>query len=133
MTNRVLDSFEKQGLMALLGARITRIEPGKMSIECEYREELSQQDGFFHAGVVSSIADVACGYAAYSLMEEGSRVLSVEFKINFLRPAKGKLILAEAKVIKPGSTLFVCEAEVNCDGKLCAKMQATMMCIAPNT
>ena len=99
-----------------------------------YRADLAQQDGYVHAGVVTTIADSACGYAAYSLMPAGSEVLSVEFKVNLLRPAKGVTFLAHAEVIKAGRTLTVAQADVfgiadNDERTLVATMLGTMICL----
>lgn len=98
--------------MQLIGAELGRIEPGIVDITLPYRTELTQQNGYLHAGVITTIADSACGYAAYSLMPAGSEVLSVEFKVNLLRPAKGDKFLAHAEVIKAGKTLTVVRADV---------------------
>src|SRR6185503_4537469 len=83
-------SFARQPIMNLIGARLSLVEPGIIEITLPYRADLTQQHGFLHAGVVTTIADSACGYAAYSLMPAGSEVLSVEFKVNLLRPAEGE-------------------------------------------
>src|SRR4029453_11915498 len=100
----IRQSFGKQAIMDLIGASLTRIEPGVVEITLPYRADLTQQHGYVHAGIVTTIADTACGYAAYSLMPPESEVLSVEFKVNLLRPAKGELFVARAEVIKPGKT-----------------------------
>lgn len=124
--------------MQLIGAELGRIEPGMVEITIPYRTELTQQNGYLHAGVVTTIADSACGYAAYSLMPAGSEVLSVEFKVNLLRPAKGDKFLARAEVIKPGKTLTVVKADVfgisgaEADQTLVASMLGTMFCISKN-
>ena len=120
--------------MQLIGAELYRIEPGLVEITLPYRTELTQQDGYLHGGIVTTIADSACGYAAYSLMPPGSEVLSVEFKVNLLRPAKGDKFLARAEVIKPGKTLTVVKADVfgisgAGDQILVATMLGTMFCI----
>lgn len=128
-------SFAAQSMMQLIGAALSRIEPGIVEITLPYRTELTQQNGYVHAGVVTAIADTACGYAAYSLMPAGSEVLSVEFKVNLLRPAKGDTFLAHAEVIKPGKTLTVVKADVfgilgaTGDQILVASMLGTMFCI----
>ncbi len=127
----IRNSFAKQGLMTSIGARLEKVEAGAVSISCPRTAGVTQQHGFIHAGITTSIADSACGYAAYTLMPEGTEVLSVEFKINLLRPANCEQIIAHARVIKPGKTLTVCDAEVVSDtGKLIARMQATMICVA---
>jgi len=121
--------------MQLIGAELSRIEPGLVDISLPYRAELTQQNGYLHAGIVTTIADSACGYAAFSLMPAGSEVLSVEFKVNLLRPAKGDRFLARAEVIKPGKTLTVVKADVFAvsekenDDTLVASMLGTMFCI----
>ncbi len=121
--------------MQLIGAELGRIGPGIVEIALPYRTELTQQNGYMHAGVVTTIADSACGYAAYSLMPADSEVLSVEFKVNLLRPAKGDRFLAHAEVIKPGKTLTVVKADVfGVSGEagnqiLVASMLATMFCV----
>jgi uncharacterized protein (TIGR00369 family) len=121
--------------MQMIGAELGRIEPGTVEITLPYRTELTQQNGYLHAGIVTTIADSACGYAAYSLMPAGSEVLSVEFKVNLLRPAKGDRFLAHAEVIKPGKTLTVVRADVfgisgaGEDQILVASMLGTMFCI----
>ena len=124
-------SFMKQGFMKTLGARIISIEKGIVKIECDFSEKLSQQNGYFHAGVITSIVDVACGYAAHSMMPKGSDVLSVEFKTNFIRAAKANKIIAIGKVVKSGKTLTFCEGKVTDDSEeiIFATMQATMICI----
>lgn len=128
-------NFERQSVMHLIGAELLLIEPGKCEISLPYRQNLSQQNGFLHAGITTTIADSACGYAAMSLMPVGSDVLSVEFKINMLRPAKGERFLAIAEVLKPGKTLTVTRADVYAiSGEkhvLIAAMQATMYCQQP--
>lgn len=134
MIEAAKDSFYKQGFMQTLGARLVSVEKGLVKIECGFNEKLAQQHGYFHAGVLTSIADVACGYAAHSMMPEGSDVLSVEFKANFIRAAKADKIIATGKVVKSGKTLTFCEAKVT-DGSeeiIFATMQATMICLKSN-
>jgi uncharacterized protein (TIGR00369 family) len=109
---RVRASFARQGAMRLIGAELTRVEPGAVTIELAHRPELTQQHGFFHAGMTSTIADSAAGYAAFSLFPAGSSVLTVEFKINLIAPADGERLVATGRVKKPGRTLTVCEFEV---------------------
>ncbi len=118
--------------MGLIGGELTRVEPGVVEITLPYRADLTQQDGYVHAGIVTTIADSACGYAAYSLMPPESDVLAVEFKVNLLRPAKGDKFMARAEVIKPGRTLTVVRADVFAtsgkdEWRLVATMQGTMM------
>ena len=109
---RVRASFDRQTIMELIGARMTDVEPGRVEIELPFRKDLCQQHGFFHAGVTSMIADSAGGYAGYSLFPLGASVLTVEFKINLLAPADGDLLRAVGRVVKPGRTLTVTEADV---------------------
>lgn len=120
--------------MQLIGAELGRLEPGIVEIKIRYRTELTQQSGYLHAGVITTIADSACGYAAYSLMPAGSEVLSVEFKVNLLRPAKGDSFLARAEVVKSGQTLTVVKADVFAEHEageqiLVASMLGTMFCV----
>ncbi|GAA2816371.1 PaaI family thioesterase [Kribbella solani] len=110
--DRVQDSFERQGLMEHLGARISYIGPGEVRIVLPSRPEVTQQHGYFHAGATSSIADSAGGYAAFTLFPAGTSVLTVEFKINLLAPAEGDHLEAVGTVIKPGRTLTICRLEV---------------------
>ncbi len=131
----IKQSFAKQTIMGLIGAELGRVEPGIVEITLPYRADLAQQHGYLHAGIVTTIADSACGYAAYSLMPPNSEVLSVEFKVNLLRPAKGEKFLALAEVVKAGKTLTVVRADVfgiDRDGKreLVATMLGTMICLS---
>jgi len=130
----IKQSFAKQTMMNLIGAELTRVEPGIVEISLPYRADMTQQHGYHHAGIVTTIADTASGYAAYSLMPPGAEVLSVEFKVNLLRPAQGEMFRALAEVVKSGRTLTVVRADVfgiNRDGEreLVATMLATMMCL----
>jgi uncharacterized protein (TIGR00369 family) len=130
----VRSSFARQPLMNLIGASLSLVEPGVVEISIPYRADLTQQNGYLHAGLVTAIADSACGYAAYSLMPAGSEVLSVEFKVNLLRPAQGDSFVARAEVIKAGRTLTVARADVfsvaeNTGRNLVATMQGTMFCV----
>ena len=120
--------------MSFIGAKLTKVEPGVIEISLPYRIDLTQQNGYLHAGIVTTIADSACGYAAYTLMPKDSGVLSVEFKVNLLRPAKGASFAAIAQVLKPGRTLTVVRADVFAIGEqqerdLVATMLGTMMCL----
>lgn len=129
----VRDSFARQGIMATLGATLARVDQGTCEITLPYRAALSQQHGFFHAGVVSTIADSAVGYAAFSLFPPSSSVLTVEFKINLLAPADGESLRATGRVIKQGRTLTICEMQAfitkNGEEKLCAHGTSTLMCL----
>jgi uncharacterized protein (TIGR00369 family) len=130
---RVRDSFERQPAMRLIGAAMTRIEPGIVVLEAPYRADLTQQHGFFHAGIVSTLGDSAAGYAGYSLMPAGSTVLTVEYKINLLAPADGEHLVATAQVLRSGRTLTVCEVEIEVikagARTTCAWLVETMMCL----
>ena len=131
---KVSDSFGRQAFMREIGALLTTSVPGHVEIELPYREALTQQHGFFHGGVTTAIADSAGGYAAFSLFPPGSSVLTVEFKINLLAPAKGEKLRAIGQVLRPGRTLTVCELKVLAiaDGSetLCAAGQQTLICLA---
>ena len=109
---QVRDSLQRQSFMRLLGASAPVVEPGRVVIELPFRPDLCQQNGYLHAGVVTSIADSACGYAALTVMPSGSDVLSVEFKVNLLAPGRGEVFRADARVVRSGRTLTVCQAEV---------------------
>ncbi|HKX84876.1 MAG TPA: PaaI family thioesterase [Pyrinomonadaceae bacterium] len=122
----VRESFARQAVMKMFGARLASISPGRCEIELPFREDLTQQNGYFHAGVVTTILDSACGFAAYSLMPQGSGVLSVEFKVNLVAPADGRLLRAAAEIKRAGRTLTVCTADAFVDGRICATMLATM-------
>jgi uncharacterized protein (TIGR00369 family) len=128
---RVRESFARQRVMRLFGASLERVAPGAVDVAFAYREDLTQQDGYVHAGVITAVADSACGYAAYTLMPAGSGVLSVEFKVNLLRPAAGDEFVAEARVVKAGRTLTVTRCDVyaraGAETKLVATMLATMI------
>lgn len=126
--DRVRESFVLQGAMATLGAQITHLAPGEVDISFDWAPGLTQQHGFIHAGMLSAALDSACGYAAYSLMPEGAGVLTIEFKINLLAPAKGQRFRCEGRVLKPGHTIVVAEGRAYAidDGK--EKLAATMAC-----
>jgi uncharacterized protein (TIGR00369 family) len=109
---QVRDSLQRQSFMQLLGAHAPVVEDGHVVIELPFRADLCQQNGYLHAGVVTSIADSACGYAALTVMPPGSDVLSVEFKVNLLAPGRGEAFRADARVVRSGRTLTVCQAEV---------------------
>ncbi len=109
---RVLASFAKQSFLLGMGAEITHVAPGEVDIRLAAREGLQQQHGYFHAGVTTTIADSAAGYAAFSLFAAGDGVLTSEFKINLLNPAQGQFLLARGRVIKPGNRMTVCSGDV---------------------
>ena len=127
----VEESFAQQAFMRLMGAQLLKVVPGEVEILLPFNKDLTQQHGFLHAGVVTTIVDNACGYAALSLMPAGASVLTVEFKVNFLAPAKGERFIAKGSVIKPGKTITVCVGEVLAINgevpKLIATISATMM------
>jgi uncharacterized protein (TIGR00369 family) len=109
---RVRGSFARQNAMGLIGARMTRVEPGRVEIELPVRDDLGQQHGFVHGGIVGMIADSAGGYAAFTLMPADASVLTVEYKVNMLAPAEGDLLIARGEVLKPGRTLSIVRADV---------------------
>jgi uncharacterized protein (TIGR00369 family) len=130
---RTRASFARQGAMAHLGAVLGRVEPGRVEISMPFRAELSQQHGFFHAGMIATIADSAGGYAGFTLFPADAGVLTVEFKLNLLAAADGELALAQGEVIRSGRTLTVCriDAFVEKQGKRthCATGTQTLMCL----
>jgi uncharacterized protein (TIGR00369 family) len=129
---RIRASFARQKAMALIGASLGVVEPGQVEIALPYRDDLTQQKGFIHGGIIGMIADSACGYSAYSLMPASASLVTVEYKINILAPARGAL-LARGHVIRPGRTLTVTRGEVYAeDGKQVAIMQQTLMML-PDT
>jgi uncharacterized protein (TIGR00369 family) len=132
---RVARQFAAQGFAAHLGLRLAQSEPGHCVIEAPFGAHLTQHIGYFHAGVLTTMADNACGFAALSLMPEGQEVLSVEFKMSFLRPAAGMLARATGRVLKSGKTLSFCQADVHVVDEmgretLAATMLATMIGVA---
>ena len=130
MIEEAKKSFAQQGFMKTLGAELIHIEEGLVKIKLCKTEGLTQQHGYFHAGALTSVMDVACGYAALTTMPENSDVLSVEFKTNLLRAANADEVIATGKVVKSGKTLVFCEASVEDTlGKLYTTMQATMICL----
>ncbi len=130
---RVRDSFDRQRFMATIGAALSKIEPGHCEITLPYDEAITQQHGFFHGGVIGTIADNAAGYAAYSLMPADSTLLTVEFKLNLVAPGRGEALVARADVLRPGRTLTVAQVHVyaRADGveTLCASALETLMCL----
>jgi uncharacterized protein (TIGR00369 family) len=131
---RVRASFDRQQAMALLGAQMTTVAPGVVEIALPFRAELTQQHGFVHAGIITAIADSACGYAALTLMPADVGVLTVEFKVNLLNPAAGARFVARGQVVKPGRTITVCTGEVVAEredgtARPVAIIQATMMVV----
>jgi uncharacterized protein (TIGR00369 family) len=136
MEKRIAASFSTQGLMSTLGAELVSVAPGEVRIALTLRPELSQQRGYLHAGAIASVVDSACGYATMTLVPVGYDVLTVEFKVNFMRPASADRFIAIGKVIKPGKTLAVCQGEVIGERgggqETVAIMQATMISVAVN-
>ena len=127
---RVRASFARQKAMVLIGATLTAVEPGYTEIALPYRADLTQQKAFVHGGILGMIADSACGYAAYSLMPATSSLVTVEYKINILAPAKSDLV-ARGQVIRPGRTLTIARGDVHAaDGTLVASMLQTLMMLA---
>lgn len=128
---KVRDSFARQQFMKTLNAHLHEVSSGYCEIHLPYDASLTQQHGFFHAGVVATLADNAAGYAAFSLMAETSSILTVEFKLNLLAPADGELLIARATVLKHGKTLTICRSDVyvvkDDIEKLCAACQSTLI------
>lgn len=124
-------SFARQGLLRTLGAELTSLAPGRCVIALPFSEEVGQQQGYFHGGVIGAIADTAGGYAALTLLPLGSEVLTLEYKINFIRPAAGDRLVAEGMVLRAGRSICVTrvDAFVEQDRKraLCAALQQSMM------
>ena len=130
---RVRDSFARQGLMRLLGAEMTDVSRGRVVIRLPFRDELTQQFGYFHAGGTSAIADSAGGYAGLTMFPEDSEVLTVEFKINLLAPGRGEYLEAIGEVVRSGRTLTICQIEVygvtGNERSQAALCQQTLICV----
>ena len=123
-------SFGRQKAMALIGASLENVAPGRVEIALPYRDDITQQKGFVHGGIIGMIADTACGYAAFSLMPADCSLVTVEYKINILAPAQGDLV-ARGEVVKAGRTLTIARAEVYAQGrKHVATMQQTLMMLS---
>ncbi|AWC25236.1 PaaI family thioesterase [Aminobacter sp. P9b] len=132
---RVRASFARQSAMRTIGAELTLVTPGIIEIEMPFSDQLTQQHGFLHAGILSTALDSACGYAAFSLFPESTSVLTIEFKVNLLAPGKGERFLFRGSVTKPGRTIVVADGQayaIAADGeaRLIATMTGTMMAIA---
>jgi len=131
--SRVRASFARQRIMETIGAELTLVEPGRVEIALPFQIDLTQQHGFIHAGIVATILDSACGYAAFSLMPADVAVLTVEYKINLLRPAQGDRLIARAHVVKAGKTLTVCAGDVIAqtgdEEAIVASMMGTLMAV----
>jgi uncharacterized protein (TIGR00369 family) len=110
---RVVASFTRQAFMSFIGARVVAVEPGGCDIELPFRPELGQQHGFFHGGVVGTLADNACGYASFTLAAADASILTVEYKVNLMAPAAGAVLIARGRVLRPGRTLVVARADVS--------------------
>ena len=130
---RVRSGFEKQNVMKTIGAILTRVAPGEVVIELSYDASLTQQHGYLHAGIVTTLVDSACGYAAYTLMAPDSEVLTIEYKVNFMAPARGERFKGIGKVLRSGRTITVCSGDVvaieNGKEKVVATMLATMISV----
>jgi uncharacterized protein (TIGR00369 family) len=128
-----IDTFERQRAMKTLGISIARLEPGEVELSMDYHAEYTQQNGFVHAGVITAGLDNACGIAAFTLMPDGTDILTVEFKTNLLAPARGERFVFRAIVVKPGRTLTICEGRAYAvrDGveMLVATMSGTLMAL----
>lgn len=124
---RVRASFAEQRLMRTLGAELGRVAPGAVDIELPFRDDLAQQHGFLHAGVIASIVDSACGYAALSLMPADAAVVSVEFKVNLMAPAVGERMIARGIVLRPGRSVTICRGDVFAVAEGAEKLVATML------
>jgi uncharacterized protein (TIGR00369 family) len=132
--DRVRASFARQRVMQTLAISITRLEPGDIELTMPFDAAYTQQHGFVHAGIISAALDSACGYAAFSLMPADAAVLTVEFKTNFLAPAKGDQFKFRARVVKPGRTLTVCDAQAfseldGAEARLIGTMTGTLMAV----
>jgi uncharacterized protein (TIGR00369 family) len=127
----VRGSFARQKVMQLIGAEMGALTPGHCEIRLPFRDDLTQQNSYFHAGITGTIVDSAGGYAGYTLMPQGSDVLTVEFKLNLLAPADGDYLVAEGQVLKSGRNLIIARGEVyaikNGRATHCATMQQTLM------
>ena len=128
---KVEDSFNRQKFMKFIGAKLVDVTPGYCEIHIPYDDNLTQQHGFFHAGIISSLGDNASGYAGFSLMEEDSSILTVEFKLNLMSPGDGELLIGRSNVLKNGRTLTICRSDIyivkNGKEKLCAASQSTLI------
>ena len=134
---RCRDSFARQKMMAAIGAEVLSVKAGECELVMPFDERFTQQHGFMHAGVIATLADSACGYAALSLMPEDAAMLTTEFKVNLLSPAKGERFIAVGRVVRPGKKLMVCLGEVFAEEggkrKQVALMTASMMVIDTST
>jgi len=132
--NKVRESLAKQGAIGLIGGELVSVEPGRVVLALPYNTKITQQHGFVHAGIVTTLLDTAAGYAAYSLMPADAEVLTIEFKTNLMAPAKGERFRFEGKVIKRGRTIMFCEADAfaindNQPDRHVVSLSATMMVV----
>lgn len=130
---RVRESLARQKVMTTIGAELVAIAPGSVDIGFEYQPDLTQQHGFIHAGILSTVLDSACGYAAYSLMPSDAGILTIEFKINLLSPARGDRFVARGRVTRSGRTISVAAGDLFAEDpkgdRHIATMVATLMTI----
>ncbi|MCC6947043.1 MAG: PaaI family thioesterase [Bradyrhizobiaceae bacterium] len=130
---KVRASFARQTFMDTIGARLSAVSPGRCEIELPFRRDLCQQHGFLHGGVVTAIAANAGGYAAFTLMPPATSVVGIEYKLNLFASPKGERVVARGRVVRPGKTLYVVEAEVEAESggerRAIGRMLATMMCV----
>ncbi|MCJ7995148.1 PaaI family thioesterase [Rhizobium cremeum] len=133
VSERISQSFARQGAMRTLGAELTRISQGVVEIELPFDEKLTQQHGILHAGVISAALDSACNYAAYTVIDAEAAMLTIEFKVNLMSPGRGERFLFRGEITKPGSTIIVADGRgyALSDGpaKLIASMTSTMMVV----
>lgn len=132
---RVQKEFGKQAFMNFIGAELTQLREGVCEIQLPLKTELTQQNGFFHGGIVGTLADNSAGFAACTQMSLEQAPLTVEYKVNLMNKAKGKRLIARGKVLKNGRTLKVCESRIyvlqaNGEEKLCATALATIMAVS---
>ncbi len=125
--SRIRSSFDKQEAMKTIGANLVKVLPGEVHIEFSFIESLTQQHGYIHGGIIASVVDTACGYAACTLMSVDSEVLTIEYKVNFMSPAKGDRFKGIARVLKPGRNITVCSGDVIAIDKGKEKIIATML------
>ena len=134
---RIRGAFARQGIMTTIGAELVAVREGEVEIALPFSAALTQQHGFFHGGVVTTIVDSACGFAALSMMPAEAAVLTVEFKVNLLSPAKGERLRAVGRVVRPGRTVTVCIGEAFAEeagrSKQVALMTTTMMVVETAT
>jgi uncharacterized protein (TIGR00369 family) len=132
--SRIRSSFARQGVMQTFGARLVKVAPREVVIEFAYTPSLSQQHGYIHAGAITTVVDSACGYAAYTLMAADSEVLTIEYKVNFMSPARGEMFRCIGRVLRAGRTITVCSGDVVAitggEEKVVATMLATMIEVA---